>query len=258
MPEAEIREPRLSNPQDDQVLAYQAVSRLAVAGLIFGVAAALAFIHPALWIVPVAGILVAGLALWRIARDAPALIGRKAAVAGLMLSMFCAAAAPSEWSAYRGMMRGEARRFAEAWFEFLRQDQPHKAHQLTLHPRYRLPLDDSLWASYAEGSDPRTELENYVSRPVVRALLALGEKARVRYYDTEGQGTVEGRESVYQVYAVTYDEAGGTKTFFIGVALERYQLQGTGRASWRIMRTEGGIRPDALGGTEEETPLAVP
>jgi len=258
MPEVEVPEHRLSNPHDDRVLAYQAVSRLAVAGLIFGIAAAVAFIHPLLWTVPAAGILVAGLALWRIARDAPALIGRKAAVAGLMLSIFCGAAAASGWSAYRGMIRGEARRFTEAWFQFLRDNEPHKAHQLTLHPRYRLPLNDSLWGSYEEGSDPRSELENYVSRPEIRALLALGPKAQVRYYDTEGQTSSEGRESVYQVYAVTYDEAGKKKTFFIGVALDRFLLEGTGRAAWRILHTDGGIRPAALGGTKEETPLAVP
>ena len=252
MPEIEDSKPRLGNARDD-VLGYQAVSGLAVAGLILGVVAAVAFIHPLLWLVPAAGILVAGLALRRIARDAPALIGRKAALAGLMLAMFCATAAPSGWSAYRGFMRREARQFARVWFDFLRRDEPHKAHQLTRHPRYRLPLDESLWVAYEEGSDPRNELENYVSRPEVRALLALGDKARVRYYDTEGQGREEGCDVVYQVYAVTCDEAGGKKTFFIGVALKRYRLQGTRRAFWRITRTDGGVRPVALGGGEDET-----
>jgi hypothetical protein len=258
MPEVEAHTPRLSNAHDDEVLKYQAVSGQAVAGLIFGVAAALAFIHPALWIVPVAGILVAGLALWRIARDAPALVGRKAALAGLMLSIFFATAAPSGWFAYRALMRREARQFAQVWFDFLRRDHPHKAHQLTRHPRYRLPLDESLWVAYEEGSDPRNELENYVLRPEVHALLALGDKARVRYYHTEGQGTVEGHESLYQVYAVTYDEAGGKKTFFIGLSMERYRLLSTGRAYWRVLRSEGGIRPVALGGEQEEIPDALP
>ena len=256
MSDAEFPEPRLTNHQDAEVVEYQAVSGLAVAGLVVGLGGAVAFIHPSLCIVPLAGVLLGVLALRRIARDAPALIGRKAAVAGLVLSLFCAAAAPSQWSAYRGFMRAEARQAAEAWFNFLRGDEPHKAHQLTRHPRYRLPMDDSLWATYEEGSEAREELENYVSRPEVRALLALGDKARVRYYDTEGQGRVEGRDTVYQVYAVSYNESGKEKTFFIGLSLERYRLPSTGRAYWRVVRSEGGIRPDALGATEEETPLA--
>lgn len=228
--------------QDAEIAQYRALSAPAVAGLILGLAAPLAMVVPMLWGVPLAGIACSTVALWRIARNAPALAGRKAALAGLTLSVLFAVAAPTHWSVYRGLVRREAQRFARCWFEFLADNQPHKAHQLTHSPEFRRPLDDKLLDHYAENSSTE-ELDLYVARPPVRTLLELGRKARVRYCTTSYQAHEGRRDILYQVYAVTSGDGGRDETFFVGLELKR-EILDTGRANWYLVDAYPEQPPD--------------
>ena len=97
------------------------------------------------------------------------------------------------------------------------------------------------------GSKARTELEKYVKRPEVRCLLALGDRAQVRHFATEGQQHAEDLETTTEVYTVTYEEAGQKKTFFLLLSLRRYVLPGTGMSDWYVANSTGGYRPKALG-----------
>jgi len=234
---------RLTDPLDAQIAQYRGLSAGAVAGLLIGLLAPLAMIDPLLWVLPVGGILVNGWALRQIARQGPTLLGRRAALAGLVLSTALAATAVTDWSAHRWLLRRQARQFADQWFELLAQGQPQKAYQLVLAPEQRLPFDDELWNFYRQSDYWRGELEYYVSQPLVRTLLALGRKAQVRCYQTEGQGSQQGSDCVYQVYAVTYDLSGQRETFFVLLELERVKLAG-GRANWRVADAKGGFRPN--------------
>ena len=246
--EIETPPTRLSDPQDEEVTQYQAVSGLAVSGLIAGLLAPAALVHPLLWIAPLVGILLCALALNRIRRETPVLVGRKLALVGLTLSMLCGAAAPSEWLTHQWIIDVEARRFARIWFEFLRADEPMKAMQLEDHGSLRRPLDDSLAKAYPPGSEARQALLMWVRQPEIRALLALRDRAQVRYYDTEGRARASTKDFVKQVYAVTYYEGGQKKSFFVRLSLERDIAADDGRAYWQVLGTEGGIRPKALGG----------
>ena len=240
--------PRLSDDQDAEIARYRAVSGLGVAGLFFGLLSPVAMIAPLLWIVPLWGIFLCGLALWQISQNAPALTGRKAALLGLIFSLLFGAAAPTSWLSYRWVIRREARRFAGQWFEFLRDDQPHKAYQLTLHPKSRQPLDDkTLKGFYRQGSRGREELDNYASQRLIRTLRALGKKAQVRYYQTDDQGHAGERDVVYQTYAVTYEDrqAGKKKTFFVSLKMDRLKVN-TGQAEWQLSGAEGGFKPEGL------------
>ena len=87
---------------------------------------------------------------------------------------------------------------------------------------------------------------------LVPTLLALGQKAQIRYFATEGQGRIGGTDTVYQVYAVTYEEGGKPKTFFVGLELKRMLVEPTGRAAWQIARADGGVTPSAYGSKTED------
>ncbi len=235
--------PHLTDHDDGTVDEYRAMSGWAVAALILGLLGPLALVDPWLSLFPLAGIVVAAVALVRIAALAPALTGRKTALAGLFLSILFASAAGADQVVFWRAVDAEARRFGEAWFAFLAADQPHKAHQLTLLPRYRQPLDDKLWEFYREGEPWHDELEGYVGRPAVRRLLALGDRARARYYATEGSGRDAHAIVVGQLFAVTYDDADrGTTTFFVRLAMQRLPLE-HGQAAWRLMNVEGEVKP---------------
>jgi len=235
---------RFSASEENEAADYHAVSALAVVGLLCGLAAATAILSPALWIVALLGVLLNVLALARIAREAPALIGRKAALVGLILSVFFGAVAMTDWYTYSELINREARQFAALWFDSLRDHEPQKAHQLTRPASTRRPFDEKLWDLYFDGSEPREDLKAYLERPEVRTLLDLGNKAQVRYYASPSQSQEGGSDSISLVYAVTYPEAKQKKTFFLNLVLQRDHLDSPPHAEWRIVSTEGGVGPD--------------
>jgi hypothetical protein len=235
----------LTDRDNASIAQYRPLSGLAVAALIVALAAPLALLSPLLWVLPALGIVLSAAALWRIARGGSAMIGRKAAMFGLALSVVMAAAAPADALAYRWLLHREARRLAECWFAQLADGQPQQAHQLTLVAGERRPWDDKLWDFYRNSPHYRADLENYVAEPLIRTLLALGKKARVRDYQSAGQSQEFSNEFVYMLYAVTYDEAGEKKTFFLALELQRSILP-TGQAQWRLQRANGAARPDGF------------
>jgi hypothetical protein len=236
-------QPRFDAPVDD-ITEYRAVSSLAVGGLLAGLASVAVFLSPLAWFVPLAGLVLSGLALWRIARLSPALVGRKAAIAGLLLSIMFAVQTPADWYVHRRMVRGEARQFASLWFDAIHEGAIEKAHQLTLDPRRRRPLDQQLPDLYRNSVRSRTELKEFVAQPAVRTLLALGPKAQPRYYETVSQSREDGnRDELELIYAITYDdEKNQRKSFFVAVAMERSLLD-SGRANWRVVQAVGDVRP---------------
>jgi hypothetical protein len=238
-----VPEVHISDRHDAEVAEYHALAGQSVLGLFFGLLAPLAMVDPMLWAIPMLGAFLNVWAIRRIKNNAPLMVGRKMALAGLTLSLLFAAAAPADWFAYRWMIGNEARQFSTSWLRYLTQDEPQKAFQLTLPPQMRQPPDDSLWHFYRDTPSLRRELEGYVKGPLVHSLLALGPKARVRFYRTAGIAREDGNDVIEQLYAVTYEEASQRKSFFVIVRMQRVTLK-DGRAEWRILRTQGGVRPE--------------
>ncbi len=237
----------LSDGQDVEMAAYRALSGLAVAGLICGLLSPLWLIDPMAWVLPVPllGLLLSVLALRRIRLSAPVLVGRRAAQVGLLLCLLSGTAAPSHWLCYRWAVRREARRFAQQWFDLLAHGQPGKAYQLTQHPTFRQPLDArTLEKLYAQRSPAREELDNYCNQGLISALLALGQRAQVRYYQTEGVAGSGQRDTVIQTYAVTYrdPETGEKKSFFVSLELLRHRFD-SGQAEWQLSQARDGFTP---------------
>ena len=77
------------------------------------------------------------------------------------------------------------------------------------------------------------------------SLLVLGEKARVRYYATAHEDYAGQNDEVVQVYAVTYDDGGQTKTFFVALEMERIELE-SGEANWLLASTKHDLVPKGL------------
>jgi hypothetical protein len=230
--------PVFDAPADD-VIRYRAVSGLAVAGLLMGLASPLALLGLPGWLVPAGGALLNGLALARIARAGPALIGRKAALAGLGLSLLFAAAAVSRWYVANRLLRNEAMRFAAVWFDALRRGNSQRAFQLTLDPAHRWP----------SGEDPRNfdrdnprrheQFQRYLRQPPVPTLLALGPKAQVRLCEAADLGQQDGHPWVQLTYAVTCDDP--ATSFFLTLTLDRFIT--AGRTDWRLLGVDSDLPP---------------
>ena len=240
--------PRLGEISEPGVDEYKPLSGLAVAGLVCGLLSPLAFVGPVLCVFGIAGVVLSVAALVRIGTDSPAITGRKLALVGLVLSTLCVSIAPSHRLVSRYLLRNEARRFAPAWFRFLGDDQPCKAHQLSTPPENRLVLDDQLRDAYAKDDELAEELSAFTENAAVRALLALGDGVRIRFYETQFQGREFGNERVDLLYAVTFEEEGRKKTFFVGLKMIRVADAGDGRASWFINDVRERDRPEGMSG----------
>ena len=228
---------------DPQLVEYRAVSVAAVLGLLLGLSAPLAMLAPLLWVIPAIGIAVSLWALRSIAASDGALAGRAIALAGLALSIIFGAAAASAIASEAWWLRREAQPVAAHWFALLRDDQPQQAQQLILPPAQRQPAGADLWDYYRNATDARESLERFVADPLVHALLALGPKAEVRYYGTQGHGAYDDKQQVSQYYAITYPENDRRHTFFARLVLERSLDPTTGAARWQVAGYEGGVEP---------------
>ena len=122
------------------------------------------------------------------------------------------------------LLKEQPRELADRFLEYLRQDDPRRALMLRAVPDVRKSLDDdeAVRLFFRNNVDARSDLAKFVHLPVARTLLALGQRARIRYYGTMGVGSVGDRALVHYWYTVTFDdEQGNKKTFFVGLTMER-------------------------------------
>jgi hypothetical protein len=221
--------------EDAAVAQYRPVSAVAVCGLILGIVSPAVFFHPVMWLVPAVGVLVSAAGLLRIAASNGELIGRRAAMIGLWLSVAWLVAGPTDWASYRWALRREARQFAQYWFDFLAQNRPREAHQLTLSPKRRAPLDDHLAQRYSEGSQWAEQLSGFLKDQLVSVMLAQGANARVEYIGSPGLGHEERYDLVTLRYAIHYPDGAQEQTAYALLYLHRLYLE-DGRANWQIVR----------------------
>lgn len=223
--------------------AYAALSGMAVTALVLGLLSVTALIDPLALLVPLCGVVVGAWSLVRLARREGELTGRKAALAGLLLSILLGSVAAGQWVTHRRLLQAEARKVGAAWFERMAKGQPQLAHQLTLNPDSRQSSGEDSWAPYRENRGLHDELEKQLADKLFRVLLALGEKATVRFYATEVIDRTTRDEVVVMLFVVTFDGDAGKKSFLVRVAVKRTPTEMEGRVPWKIMGLTGGVRP---------------
>ena len=242
MPDDSLTGAALAEASEKDLREYGAVSRWSVASLILGVVSFVALYAPLLLIVPVLGAFAAWRALIGIRESDMALVGRKAAPAGLALSTMFATAVPAQYAAARWWLLQEADAFGRQWFDYVKHDEPLKANQLCVPPTQRVPLEnrEQLLEYYQIKEGARDEIKFFLNDDLIKVLLRLGEKAQVRLYANE-DFTQRRAVGVTNVYAVSYLDGTNKKTFFVRLVLEQSSVGD----EWQIVNYGGGIRPES-------------
>jgi hypothetical protein len=220
--------------------AYRTPSVLAVGALLVALASPLALLHLLAWAVPVVAVVVAILALRRIAASEGELVGRGLALVALALGLFCGVAAVTHYYTHLARLEAEADAVVRQWSAALATGDVPVAHQWTVRAEERAPEDQRTWVWYQRSASIRRDLRRFVKEPVVRALLELGAEADVRHFATERWAASSKAETLWLVYAVTYSDGDRRKSFFF-----RSQLVRTDGV-WEVMATEGPYRPEVL------------
>ncbi len=218
-----------------EVPGYRPLSLMAVVGLLLGLAAPLALVHPVFWLVPGVAVAMNAVALRRIARIEPPMAGRRAGQIGLALSLTFLVAAPAHVSLDMWVTRVKALRLADQWFGYLASNKPHLAHRLTSDAPGTMPSnEEDVWAFYRAAFAAEQDLREYLEKPEVRALLRLGKRARVRLYRVVRQTPLTRGQLVEAQYAVTFEHHGKPKSFLVEVAIKRSKFYETGVTVWNV------------------------
>lgn len=231
---------------------YRSVSRLAVFGLLLGIASPLAWLGPYAWLIPAAALIVSVVSLIRILRPELGLTGRKAAVAGICLALICGIGGPTRYFGYRYLVQREGLQFTMQWFEHLRNGDIKNAHQMALPTTQRRAVDDNLLQYYRDHPDLASQLKEYANFQIVRTLLELGDRAEVRLYRRFGVSNYGFTEEMLDEYAVTYEDNGVKKSFFLYVLSERHYNAFRGRGQWRIADVRIGKADATANGNSAE------
>jgi hypothetical protein len=216
---------------------YHYLSALAVVALVLGLLAPLAFVHVLLWALPIVGAALSAVALVRIDRSAGELIGRKAALVGLVLSLLFGAAAIAQETTHRLWLARRAERVAERFFDLLSEGETYAAHQLWTRPQFRFMAGGNYEALYATNPEATKDYEVFLKREVVRDLLALGKNAEIDHQRTAL--TFTGPEQDIQMlwYHLGGETSEGTIDKEIKLVVER-SLSETGGETWRVLSEE--------------------
>jgi len=111
---------------------YRPVSGMAVAALVVGVLSIAAIFHPGFWFLPILGAVFAAMALRQLAQPDSLVIGRTAALAGLGLSLFLAALAPTESVTRIWIKNRRAEHVAARWADAVLEGKILDAHSLLM------------------------------------------------------------------------------------------------------------------------------
>ncbi|MBX3415855.1 MAG: hypothetical protein KF708_24445 [Pirellulales bacterium] len=231
---------------------YRAINHWAVLTLILGLASALVLVHPILAILPVLTLVSGAVALRQISYYWPAYTGRWAALAGIWFALVFAIATPTRIFLWRYQMETEAIRFGDQFMRMLLDGRAIEAHQLTVAKNIRMPPDETMYDSYRADPARKEGVRAFVAEPAVHTLLALGPQATARLYEVESLYTNGDAAAAALLYAVTYDDRGTRRTFFVRL-IDVRESHRSERAGWRVHRVFGDVYPGSK--SEDETQL---
>jgi hypothetical protein len=227
-----ISSPSVGFAPDDEA-PYRTISILSIVGLILGIAAPLAFFAPLLYAIPIAGIIVTLLAIRKISLSDGALIGRKAAVIGLALSVVGLTAAATRTMMFQELLSRQARAAALQWIELLQSGNAETAYKLTSAGRQRAPTTP---ADPSEATSQASPLDSFRADTVPHFLLDHAQDAPVTFVrDSVFDPATPGNERIQQLYQVGVPaETNGAATTTLTVMLQRVQASDAIPAQWLI------------------------
>ena len=218
-------------------------TRLSVSALVsagFGVGSFLVYFTPWLFFLGVVAILLGLFALWAIRNAEGILTGSSIAYFGLCSAIVALVSVAVFWGTYQYGVRREADQFFRLWFASIMQgDIPRaKEYQSIYASRSKVDHAEAWWKAQYEDKYTHRSIHLYTEDKLVRALMTLGDKAKVSYYKTEHVESDRENDAIVCIYAVSFPGSSGkTETFFVRIGGKRmYPNRSTNfkAAGWRI------------------------
>jgi len=229
---------RAEHPESDAIPEYPSVSRLAVLSLVLALVGCGAIFSPLPICAAVAAALTAAAALRSIAHAERPMLGRKAAVAALLISVL-ATAWGITWRVVREqVIFAEARQQADKWLQLVQAGRLHEAHQLHLAHENRQAPGADLKQYYQNEREARFDLESFIRSDPLRRIIDAGERGAVRFVSYEDLANepqmAQTTDAVALRYALDTPGDGQAEPLVFLVVLARKVAAGGVEADWEL------------------------
>jgi hypothetical protein len=207
---------------------------LSIVVLILGALSFLALLKPGLWIFPLLAITLAVISLVSLARN-PEKIGRKAAIAGLVLAMFFGAWASSRYFSRQQWLAGHARKNADIFLDYVKQQRLPEAHQLHMRFDRRAPEGMSLDEFYETPDFEEGSYTDFFATPPLNEFSKVAPEATVEYQGLAAYKQYGYEDDVVLRYVARYRDEGKPKELVMLVTARRTVHPTTGECGWAIL-----------------------
>lgn len=241
---------------EESLHSYRSINRTSVVGFSLGVLSALSLLHWLLLPIAVAAILVCAVALRQIAARPEEFLGRKAALAGIVLAVFFLGFAATREITRRNTLDRQARHHANQWFQLLQEGSlPNLYKAFELEKRYpeRQPEGTDLALKFGDPKEfdsmevlstdeelmdaylPRRNFHNFLQRPIVKQIIENGPRSELVFERVVGRNRSTNQDIVILQYTMHYRENGQAKTSRLFVKLGRYYYTDLRQAHWSVV-----------------------
>lgn len=218
---AESRPGARFTAENEDLLEYRELSRLAIAGLVLGLFSIGAIFTPVLWIVPVVAIALNLVAYYQIVRS-EVLTGRLLSLIGLSLAGLWLGLAVTQSVTQNRLLMSSSREMAQGWLEVLLDKQIMPAHQLTLHPDSRQAPSASLETHYASDEMNQEELDLFRNQEAVAAIRNWeGGPLEAKFVRDLSSSAYEGVDYTRHAFQIVEKET-GQPVIEVEVGMKRY------------------------------------
>jgi hypothetical protein len=210
------------------------ISALSVVSLLLGLAAPLSLAAPLLWAIPLFGAAVAIVTMRRIATSDGTLIGRRAAVIGLALSVASLCAAASHSITSEQILSHQARSTALEWFSLVTSGDIPAAFQYTADST-RGPGPPPPPGTPPSTEPPRDPVAVFRDHPLIQYLASLGKDSQTRFdQDLEFTGDVNGEVQIKEQFFVSPAPGGTQPAKTVHVTMYRSRPTGFLAGKWQV------------------------
>jgi hypothetical protein len=226
-----------ADPQEDLVQ-YRPFSWAAIGAAVCMVLSLPVLITPLMLWAPLAAVLLAIGALRKIAREQPAMLGRKLALLALTVSLFLAASGVTRAIVRTNWIYDQARLHSQHWIELVRSGELQVAHQLHLSQDDRVGPGMTVPRFYRENPAAERVFQEFFKSSPLAEIVALGDRGRLEFVGNASQRrevAMKGRaEAITQNYRIVYEEDGQPRSLPFQIEIVRVYLSNTGEVRWYV------------------------
>lgn len=209
---------------------YRPLSLTALFAVLLGLASGLALVDPLLAIVPLAAIVLAVVALRRIASASGGLSGRRLAVSGLCLAALFLGWGLAKHFYHQAHVASQAREFADDWLWVLSAGDLPRAFQLHVAREYRQDPHSIKPQPSMIKSDPNLEMTDFYDDPALKEFLAAGPDVRFRFEEVVRQT----RDGLSNQVVLKYTFDGDSGRVPLWITVRRTFGNSYRRADWEL------------------------